>query len=137
MPILGTPESVRGITSDELHRFVGEKFRPERMAFTVVADIDEKKMEALILRLAEKFFPDAPAVVPGGVAVPSRTRLENVFSETIGRKNHEANAVIGGYAPSLYEDKERMAAILLSNILGGPASNSVLNSVLREKNGWV
>ena len=137
MPILGTPESVRGITSDELHRFVGEKFRPERMAFTVVADIDEKKMEALILRLAEKFFPDAPAVVPGGVAVPSRARLENVFSETIVRKNHEANAVIGGYAPSLYEEKERMAAILLSNILGGPASNSVLNSVLREKHGWV
>ncbi len=137
MPILGTPESVRGITSDELHRFVGEKFRPERMAFTVVADIDEKKMEALILRLAEKFFPDAPAVVPGGVAVPSRAMLENVFSETIVRKNHEANAVIGGYAPSLYEEKERMAAILLSNILGGPASNSVLNSVLREKHGWV
>ena len=110
MPILGTPESVRGITSDELHRFVGEKFRPERMAFTVVADID---------------------------AGPSRAMLENVFSETIVRKNHEANAVIGGYAPSLYEEKERMAAILLSNILGGPASNSVLNSVLREKHGWV
>jgi predicted Zn-dependent peptidase len=25
----------------------------------------------------------------------------------------------------------------MSNILGGPASNSILNSVLREKNGWV
>jgi len=27
--------------------------------------------------------------------------------------------------------------VLLCNILGGPANNSILNSVLREKNGWV
>jgi predicted Zn-dependent peptidase len=26
---------------------------------------------------------------------------------------------------------------LLCNILGGPANNAILNSVLREKNGWV
>ena len=45
--------------------------------------------------------------------------------------------MIGGLAPSLYEEKERYAAILMSNILAGPASNSILNSVLREKNGWV
>jgi predicted Zn-dependent peptidase len=40
-------------------------------------------------------------------------------------------------APSLYQEKERIATVLLCNILGGPASNSILNSVLREKNGWV
>ena len=137
MPILGTPESVRGITSDELHRFVGEKFRPERMAFSIVADIDEKKMEAMVLRLSDKYFPDSPALTPGNVVTPTKVTLSNVFSETIVRKNHEANAVFGGYAPSLYEEKARMAAILLSNILGGPASNSVLNRELREKHGWV
>ena len=137
MPILGTPESVKGITPDELHRFVNEKFRPERMAFSIVADIDEKKMEALVLRLSEKFFPDAPALASNIIGVPERVEIANVFDKTIVKKNHEANAVFGGYAPSLYDEKERMAAILLSNILGGPASNSVLNSVLREKHGWV
>ena len=30
-----------------------------------------------------------------------------------------------------------MATILMCNILGGPASNSILNYELREKNGWV
>ena len=52
MPILGTPASIKGITSGELRRFVSEKFVPERMAFTVVADIDEKKMEAMVLKIA-------------------------------------------------------------------------------------
>jgi predicted Zn-dependent peptidase len=37
----------------------------------------------------------------------------------------------------LYQDRERLATVLLCNILGGPANNSILNSVLREKNGWV
>lgn len=59
------------------------------------------------------------------------------FDKTIDRHNHEVNAVIGATAPSLYQEKERIAAFLLANILGGPASNSLLNSLLREKNGWV
>ena len=36
-----------------------------------------------------------------------------------------------------YIRRERLATVLLCNILGGPATNSILNSVLREKNGWV
>ena len=59
------------------------------------------------------------------------------FDRTIDRHNHEVNAVIGAVAPSLYQEKERIAAVLLANILGGPASNSILNALLREKNGWV
>lgn len=135
MPILGTAGSVRAITADELRRFRREKFVPERMAFSIVADIDEAKMESLLLKMAGKYFTagtsrcDPPAAA---AAIPA-----NVFDQTVRKKNHEANAVIGGLAPSLYEEKERMAAILLGNILGGPASNSMLNSILREKNGWV
>ena len=59
------------------------------------------------------------------------------FDKTIDKHNHEVNAVVGAVAPSLYDEKERIAAVLLANILGGPASNSLLNSLLREKNGWV
>ena len=47
------------------------------------------------------------------------------------------NAVIGGRAPSLYEMPDRLVAAMLVNILGGPASNSLLNAELREKRGWV
>ena len=59
------------------------------------------------------------------------------FDKTIDKRNHEVNAVIGAIAPSLYDERERIAAVLLANILGGPASNSLLNNLLREKNGWV
>lgn len=163
--ILGTAASVRKITREELLRFVQEKFLPERMAFSIVADIEEKKMERDVLRLAERFFGDCHGLQgltmtcgmsgtdcegsvrdngrpnaaekegwpAGGVGGPAGVR----FDKTLNKRNHQANCVIGGLAPSLYQERERLATVLLCNILGGPATNSILNSVLREKNGWV
>ena len=45
--------------------------------------------------------------------------------------------MLGCKAPSLFEMPERLVCAMLANILGGPASNSLLNAHLREKNGWV
>lgn len=141
--ILGTKASVKKITRDELLRFVKEKFLPCKMAFSVVADIDEKKMEKGILKLAEKYFKDTPEppCLPEcnehktcvNYTIPSA----ETFDKTLSKRNHQANCVIGALAPSLYQERERLATVLLCNILGGPASNSILNSVLRERNGWV
>lgn len=136
MPILGTPQSVRATSADELRRFYKEKFVPESMVFTIVADIDEKRMEAALLRTFDKFFSGS-GMVSGELTRPESVTLDNVFDEVINKRNHEANAVIGGYAPSLYEERERIATSLMSNILGGPAMNSILNDILREKHGWV
>lgn len=136
-PILGTTTSVRKISRDELLRFVKEKFIPSRMAFTIVADIDEKKMEKDILKLAGQFFENVESHDPEVSADKGTWAGSNRFDKTLNKRNHQANCVIGGLAPSLYQEKERLATVLLCNILGGPASNSILNSVLREKNGWV
>lgn len=136
MPILGTPQSVRATSAEELRRFYKEKFVPGSMAFTIVADIDEKRMEADLLRTFDKFFSGS-GMVSGELTRPESVTLDNVFDEVINKRNHEANAVIGGYAPSLYEERERIATSLMSNILGGPAMNSILNDILREKHGWV
>ena len=118
------------------------------MAFTVVADVDEEKMEKAILKLAEKYFGTSPVDCNNAIecnerdnagfscsnrAVPSA----EPFDKRISKRNHQANCVIGALAPSLYQERERLATVLLCNILGGPATNSILNSVLRERNGWV
>lgn len=143
--ILGTTVSVKKITREELLEFVREKFQPCRMAFTVVADIDEARMEKGILKLAEKYFGNIPADCPaangceerpfpcGNCSIP----VAEQFDKTVSKRNHQANCVIGALAPSLYQERERLATVLLCNILGGPAANSILNSILREKYGWV
>ena len=144
-PILGTTASVRKLKPSDLRAFVKTFFTPDRMAFTVVADIDEKVMEKRVLKLVGKLFGQIPGqagddVSPSSPVIPSGAKESpwaQPFSKTIDKRNHEVNAVIGGRAPSLYEQEERITAAVLCNILGGPASNSLLNKELREKNGWV
>lgn len=136
--ILGTAASVKKITREELLRFTSEKFVPRKMAFTVVADIEEEKMEKDVIRLVGKYFGDRTekedsVAEEGGTSVPAA----QPFDKTVNKRNHQANCIIGGLAPSLYQERERLATVLLCNILGGPATNSILNSTLREKNGWV
>ena len=137
--ILGTAASVRRIKRDELLKFVREKFRPENMAFTVVADIDEKKLEKDVKKWISLGLAGLQG--KGEDTLPmertAQMPLAKRFDLTLNKRNHQANCIIGGLAPSLYQDRDRLATVLLCNILGGPANNSILNSVLREKNGWV
>lgn len=133
--ILGTVASVKKINREELLRFAKEKFTPERMAFSIVADIDEKKLEKEAQKLCKQFFNEYTAT-----EMPAPEKVEHnyvPFDKTLNKRNHQANCIIGGPAPSLYQERERLATVLLCNILGGPANNAILNSVLREKNGWV
>ena len=159
LPILGTSASVRRIKPEDLRRFARTFFVPARMAFTVVADLDEKVMEKRVLRLVEKLFGDF-STRPDGLGrndndpaclgrndndschFERAQRVEKSsyaapFDKTVDKRNHEVNAVIGNRAPSLYDSEDRITAAVLCNILGGPASNSLLNKVLRETNGWV
>ena len=146
LPILGTAASVRRIKPEDLRRFARTFFVPARMAFTVVADLDEKVMEKRVLRLVAKLFGEIPG--QAGDDAKNNREFMNIpvipgstgnlpFSKTVDKRNHEVNAVIGNRAPSLYDPEDRITAAVLCNILGGPASNSLLNKVLREKNGWV
>ena len=138
-PILGTAATVKRITPDELRRFVRTFFVPTRMAFTVVADIDEKVLEKKVLRLVESVFGNEIPEQVGDDAKPVTSGLTGnlPFDKTVDKRHHEVNAVIGNRAPSLYDSEDRITAALLCNILGGPGSNSLLGRELREKHGWV
>ena len=135
-PILGTSASVKKIKPDMLRRFVREKFIPSRMALSVVADIDLQKLERVVLRQTGKTFSSASLRDPIRANAPEKV-APVCFGKVLDKHNHEVNAVIGGLAPSLYEMPDRLIAAMLCNILGGPASNSLLNAELRERRGWV
>ena len=145
-PILGTAASVKRITPDGLRRFVRTFFVPGRMAFTVVADIDEKVLEKKLLRLVETVFgneipsPAPPVLNDNTPVIPSEAKESpwpQPFDKTVDKRHHEVNAVLGSRGPSLYDEEDRITAALLCNILGGPGSNSLLGRELREKHGWV
>ena len=135
-PILGTTASVKKITPEMLRRFVSEKFVPGRMVLSIVADIDEALLEKQVLKALSGMMKGAAAPVLKA-DIPPAGEVPAAFRKVIDKRHHEVNAVIGCRAPSLYEMPQRLVAAMLSGILGGPASNSLLNKELREKHGWV
>ncbi len=132
---LGDLDSIKHATRKDLIDYYRANFIPANMAFTLVADLDERAAEKKFLRLWDKFRPvsSIPETKPAAPVPAAR----HIFSLRENRDNHEANLIIGSLAPSLYEEKKRLCCVLLANILGGPASNSLLNETLREKHGWV
>lgn len=133
--ILGTAESVRRITRDDLYSYYRKFFRAENMVVSIVADIPEEKMLSMLESKTGSLA--ASRMTCSDDAAPGKTVVAKSFEVTRKRSDHEANAVVGFSAPSLYDGRKRIAAVLLANILGGPASNSLLGKELREKNGWV
>lgn len=154
--ILGTAASVKGLEAENLREYVREFFVPSRMAVALVSPLEESQMSLMVEELSREYFRSGehslkpgivnsdlaevkanPGAEPVFASLPATSVLPNLFDKTINRHTHQANCILGSTAPSLYREQERIAASLMANILGGPASNSILNSLLREKNGWV
>ncbi|MEG2614872.1 MAG: insulinase family protein, partial [Alistipes sp.] len=75
-------------------------------------------------------------------AQPATTRAFNrvaptcctSFDKTVVKHTHQTHCMIGNRACGI-DDRRRLPLALLINLLGGPSANSLLNVVIREKNG--
>ncbi len=126
--ILGTRTSVGKFTGEDIRAFTARTYNTDQMVFAAAANVSEKAF----VRVVEAYF--------GGVERSERAFVRKVppsvapFDKTLSRGTHQAHCVIGNRAYS-NDSPRRIALALLVNILGGPAANSRLNTLLREKNG--
>lgn len=126
--ILGRKATVSKFSGGDIAAFVKRCYNTDQMVFSVAADITE----AAFVKIADRYFGIRAASGrdfdrSAGGRVPK-------FELSLNRGTHQAHCVIGGYAYDMH-DKKRTVLSLLANILGGPAANSMLNVLLREKNG--
>lgn len=128
--ILGTPESVRRLTTEDCRGFLDRWYTPGNMTAYISDPGDPEKL----IRLMEKYFGRlefAPSehnrIVP--------PRIEG-FDKIYDRDGHQAHTILG-YRLFGRKDPRRFALFLLNNYLGGPCMNSRLNQELREKRGLV
>jgi predicted Zn-dependent peptidase len=128
--ILGTKESVNSFRQSDFFHFIKSHLSTERLIFASVSGLPFNK----VLRIAEKFLTDLPVYESGY----RRDSFSNYVAKTKIDKKHiqQAHCAIGNIAFN-NQQKERYAFSLLVNLLGGPAMNSRLNMLLREKHGYV
>ena len=146
MQILGEKKSLQRITSEVMLEYNSRNFTPANMAFTVVANYPQNKIESLVKKAALKYFGkeiELEIITEGDTGKTgnaSNYREDwmkgGTFFKTVAKRSHQAHCIVGTEAYNLYDSK-RIALSVLTNILGGPASGSRLNMALREKNGLV
>ncbi len=127
--IAGTTRSVSKFNSEKLRSFVSRTYTPDQMIFSAVGNISEKAFMAV----CERYFGPIPATRRefNRIAPPTYAPFEKIVTKG---GNHQSHCILGNRTYSLLDDR-RLPLSLLVNILGGPAANSRLNTVLRERNG--
>ena len=132
-PILGTRESIARLNSGVCRRYLHRYYVPSNMVLFYSGAEDPERVAA---RAARYFTEQTPA---DGVSA-SRYASAGVTAETFDTVreigSHQAHTVLGSLAPGMFSP-DRYAFALLTNIVGGPGMNSLLNVALREKRGLV
>lgn len=128
--ILGKAEVLQQITTEKALAYYNRQYLPHEMVLFVTGNFEFKQ----IIRWAEKYMD-----IPERQTSPLERISEHTYvpQQKISNKNtNQVHFMLGNIAYDLYH-KQKMGLYLLTNILGGPGMNSLLNLSLREKHGLV
>jgi zinc protease len=132
--LLGTPDSIRTVTRDDLEAFRKRIFARRTLRVAAVGDIDAERLAKVIDDVfaalpAEPQLTPVADVAPATASKPSIVKIDGPQSVAVfGRR---------GFARS---DPDYMPALVLTQILGGGSSEARLVREVREKRGlayWV
>ena len=126
--ILGTPETLKTFNRGKILSFISANYHTDQIIISSVGNIP---FERLIF-LAEKYFGGATANLRTSGRLKFDGYLPGYRKEP--KATYQAHCIVGNIA---YDNQhpQRIALILLNNLLGGQALNSRLNLALRERKG--
>ena len=126
--ILGRKSSLARFSGESIREFVARTHTTDQMVFSSIGNLSAKSVETTVARYlndikssARDFSRRQPAAV-------------EPFSRIVTKHTHQTHCIIGARAQGI-NDAERLPLALLVNLLGGPSANSLLNVLVREKNG--
>ena len=129
--ILGSLTTLNTFTSASCREWLARMFLPSRMAvfYLGATPADE------VFRTIDRCFNTLPASV---ITPPERHApvYREPFDMVNNIESHQSHTILGARSAALYSPL-RQATALLTNIIGGPGMNSMLNIELREKRGLV
>ena len=128
--ILGDKRALQTFTSESGRSFPRRFYAPRNMLFFSMGRNNFEQ----IVQMGEKLLADTDFPM----AERKRKRPKQLEAKEVHKykDTHQAHVLIGGQAYDLF-DPERVPLFLLNNLLGGPGMNSLLNVLLRERNGLV
>lgn len=127
--ILGTEKHLKKFTKEHIINFMSRLYAADEMVISSVGAFSEKRLKETL----EKHF-----TVPIQQARTHKRKPFEIYQPThsdIHKDSYQSHYITGNIAyGSMTEEKNGM--ILLNNLIGGPAMNSILNMEVREKLGY-
>lgn len=131
-PILGTQETVKGLTRDQIAGFFKRRYKPEHLVVAAAGNLDHR----VVVKQVEAAF--APLLAKSDAApTEARRGVKEVRTtgrvEVLNRSTEQAHLVLG--VPGVpRHDERRWALGVLNAALGGGMSSRLFQEV-REKRG--
>ncbi|MEL7428404.1 MAG: pitrilysin family protein [Pseudomonadota bacterium] len=124
-PILGTPETVKAFTSDEIREYMDAHYHGPNMVLCAAGAVDH---DALVKQAEDTFgnFPDSPTL--------EASEARYLGGEHMHEDDYQEVQMILGFEGRAYHVRDFYASQLLSVILGGGMSSRLFQEV-REKHG--
>ncbi len=130
-PVLGTEESVTGMSREALHRFYRTRYTPHRMVLTVAGNVSHSAVMAAVTRSFGHHLTGR------GQPVPLRHGRAEVTEGCVlalcPDSSEQVHLMLGVHAVDRYDDR-RYALAVLNAALGGGMSSRLFQQV-REQRG--
>lgn len=130
-PILGTDETIQGISRSAINTFYRRRYRPEAMVIAAAGNLDH---DTVVRRVRAAFAAVLdPAAEPLAPRAVRRPRRHDAGVRVVNRPTEQAHLVLG--VPGIVRtDPRRYSLSVLSTALGGGMSSRLFQEV-REKRG--
>lgn len=125
-PILGTAQSVRSLTADNLRNFMNEHYSADRMIFVATGAVDHQSFVKEVEKRLGNYRAHSPA--------PLADLANYVGGDFREYRNLKDAQVLLGFEGRAYHIRDYYASQILSIILGGGMSSRLFQQV-REKRG--
>jgi len=128
--VLGTKKSLKNICRDDLIQFVSDNYTTDNIVLSYVGALPFEYISECI---SSHFSPILKTQKINSIIKDTKI-CATKFKKQVSKKTNQYHCVIGIQTYDMYSDN-RLAQLLLSNIIGGPSFNSLLNLELRENKG--
>lgn len=126
--ILGTKQRLVKYGRSDILSFMERTYNTDQMVFSVIGNVSETRFRAI----CDRYFAGVEALPRAFERVA--TGDYTPFSIAKNKGGYQTNCILGNRAYSINEPK-RVVLGLVTNMLGGPLANSILNVAVREKKG--
>ena len=126
--ILGTPESVSGLSRADILDFIEENYRTDEIVVAVIGNYPLQKF----VKIGTKHFESVkPNISVKNRIAPQPNATSNIV---VNKQISQAHVMMGTQTYSLHHPY-KAGLLLLNNMLGGTGMSSILNLQVREKYG--